>query len=195
MLSSKSVPNFSNKVSSYLRNSNLKVTVLIQQLLCTDKALQHEQSHWSWQHNLPARSKASLLPQYFTDNTLFPFLTPLKIFWHAYAKQRGGNYHQCMLWDYNIERFYFTFLFLYSYCCILTTMVFSFVIIICNALNSFHVLKNCHCLLQQRNWFCLQVLSAIDYSGSNCFLDVFWSSTLIFTSESFSLLCKRTVFH
>lgn len=73
-------------------------------------------------------------------------------------------------------------------------MVFSFVIIICNALNSFHVLKNCHCLLQQRNWFCLQVLSVIDYSGSNCFLDVFWSLTLIFISKIFPCCVREQYF-
>lgn len=131
---------------------------------------------------------------FYCQSTIFLSNTPQNILPCICKTERGKLPSKCMLWDYNIEPFYFTFLFLYSYSCILTTMVFSFVIIICNALNSFHVLKNCHCLLQQRNWFCLQVLSAIDYSGSNCFLDAFWSLTLIFMSKIFPCCVREQYF-
>lgn len=64
--------------------------VLIQQLLRTDKAQRHDQSPTKVDNTILLQDQK--LPQYFIANPLFPCLSPLKTFWHAYAKQRGEHY-------------------------------------------------------------------------------------------------------
>lgn len=64
--------------------------VLILQLLCSDKALRHPWSPPEVNNTILLQDQKPLCLR----NILFPihYLTPLKIFWHTYAKERGGNH-------------------------------------------------------------------------------------------------------